>query len=300
VPRITERLFPRYECSQKTRTFQSAVAFDTVTVSGVVQKASDSTALAGADVIITYSISQGGFQFITMADTGVTGANGAVAFDILFSQDATIRQIRWRVEAQGYQTESGTAQLTGDAIDLDTVRLTAYAADDSVDYVVSGRISGQGALPVTNATVIVTMTQGGSVIFTDTATANWQGYRVETTQPYDAADITVQVAVAADGYEPSTQSLTVASSTSTITVNVTLYTEGTGAAPAVQRLPAAAQAVTLRIFGLDGRQIGSFTGRNADADTYVRQAAQRFAGPMVVRMISGDAVIDRKITATAR
>jgi hypothetical protein len=258
------------------------IIYDTTTVTATVDDGA--AAIADARVILSY---------LNEVDTVLTDASGQIAFEIIGTQP--VGNVGWVVEADGYASETGNAQVAAGVADLGTISLTAFTTADTLTYTVSGSVTDAQGGGLRGETVIVTYESGTTVLAIDTVqSAGGKGnYNSQVLLPYQAGDLTVTVEVAAAGFAPFSESVTVPMSTVDIVVDAALDPEvgiafGTAAARTQVRPDRAA------VYTLGGRCVAELTG-GIDANLL-----ERFRQPLVVRWFAGQTAVGSQVFVPAR
>ncbi len=141
----------------------------------------------------------------------------------------------------------------------------AFAVTDSVTYTVHGRVSDSITnASIRNTDVVVSISFGSELLHEDTVRTNNQG-NYTTTSPrvaYQDGDNTITVTVSATGYGETTREVSVATSTTDITVDILLQ-----ATTVVNRIAVPARGVaagTATLYSVSGRLIGRMDSRQAE------------------------------------
>ncbi|MBD3320943.1 MAG: hypothetical protein GF350_07620 [Chitinivibrionales bacterium] len=228
---------------------------DTVVVTGTVVDSSVGTGLQDCRVVVEAWSTMGG---AVIRDSAVSGADGAFVSTPV--GESNILYLNWQISKDGYAGEQGTSTVpANDTVDLDTIRLTALASTDSLDYQVSGMITDENDNGVSEAQVIVTVTQDGSVILHDTTQSaaffSPGTYRSERVRlPYRDEPLTVTVRASESG-RYGTETKTISASTENIIVNVQIIDSSSVSTAPVFHLGRPAAGEYLAAFSLNGRRM---------------------------------------------
>ncbi len=272
--------------------------YDTITVTGVVVDDESGEGVGDALLIVAYNV-WSGFEIRAYSDSGTADGEGAV--EVLLETANAVSRINWSVEAAGYQSEEGQSPVSPDnTVDLDTVRLSAYTEQDSVDYSISGRVLDENDEGVGGIEVVVTMERGEDVLFVDTVTTvdfginfSTGAYRAQTRQEYGEGEITVSVSADIDGYESANESVTVPSSTSDITID--LHPVPLGTAVVTHKAARVRDAVDgeVRVYSIQGRLLGSIV--TAGSVARISEITQVFGRqPLIVEWRAAGMLVKRE------
>jgi hypothetical protein len=255
------------------RPSQTAVV-DTTRISGIIADARDHHPLARASIIAQGFSGVGG---VPVLDTVHTDSSGRFSM-MLLQTNLYYQSII--VEKNGYGPSDRLLPTGSKNIQLDTIFLVKLTPGDSITYTLSGKTSDKTGAGISGAMVSITLSQGGTVVFSGRDTSSqWGGYySVSTKRQYLTNDMTVRVRAVLDGYYVRDTLQTFPSSTQDIVINLMLEKNGSAVLPAVHALT----KTSLRraaFVTVDGRCLGA-------------PAAQRRAAGCVIERVqsAGDAV----------